>query len=788
MMKGMKKGMAAVFICIFLETAVAFSENVFRAEQLAIDFNLPALVEERLCNHVLNKISDSSSARKLLAEVYYLRHDFDAMLRSLELMPRTYENAYLYALNAWYTENRVQLIPLLFCRQAHITGQILADYNAILYEPIHSIRWAHYWSNAEKHLGRDWDAFYRLALEIKFSMFPSLDLEHCKDLEMVLPMLYTQKRFKELMGILQQKLRLAENKDKARYFLRLLRTKHALGEPIESDLANSASFIAEQPLETIDVVFEEWMSTMPTPEARIEGLKNFYKIYKKKGLLWHGQYLKLLQVNCYIDMQDFKKAKKLLDANITKVDQKLQYFAYELYAKCTLCQTPVNYRSVADYLCEAKKHSENASKKLFYSRLQAECYCLCGEYDRAYYTYQDVLPKTDGHPIGCSLAEEWILCGILCGDSEEELKDQFRFCRQFNFLTQRQEHELYLTFLRHLLQKGHFEEVIASLRTVAFEDGDLINEAKLLLGKGYFHSGRIHEALDTFKEIYFPELNLKGQKEYFLWQAHVLNALQQYDEACSALEQFFKIAFPDEDVFAQGKLLHAQMLSENHQYIAAKSILLDCITQIDAKWEPMFIFKAACYAEQAGNGYQEEAINLFQKLYDRYPQHPLSKDGRIKQGILLMNLNQMKLAQAVLTELLPKLKDIQNIWCRYLIQKCNLMSQYSIKQVQSELDVLLQNDMPVALRLEIVLQLALLYKEGGNINNLQELLWDETYPLLCNEDDTAFSVEESYWLGRCLLTLAQNTTDKNTVQQIYKLIMDAQLPISSLVKQFVKND
>ena len=96
--------------------------------------------------------------------------------------------------------------------------------------------------------------------------------------------------------------------------------------------------------------------------------------------------------------------------------------------------------------------------------------------------------------------------------------------------------------------------------------------------------------------------------------------------------------------------------------------------------------------------------------------------------------------------------------------------------------------MPTALRLEIALQLALIYKEEGNINHLQKLLWDETYPLLCDDNKGIFSVDEAYWLGRCLLTLAQNTTDKNTVQQIYKLIMDAQLPIASLVKQFVENE
>ena len=783
----MKIGITTAFFCIFLKIAIAFLGSDFKAERFAIDFNLPDLAENRLYDHVLNKISDSSQARKLLAEVYYLKHDFDAMLRMLNLISTTTENAYLFALHDWYTKNRLQLIPLLFCPQSHKTGQVLTQINAVLYEPIHSPQWAHFWNTMKPYLGKDWESFYRLALEMKFSIFPT-NIEYCSDIETIIPLLYAQKRFKDLIDILQQKLSSAENKDKAHYFLWILKTKRALCESIESDILNSASFIAEQPLEVVDVIFAEWVSTVPTPKARIEGLKNFYKIYKKKGFLWHGQYLKLLQVNNYIDMQDFKKAKKTLDDNIAKIDQNLQYLAYELYAKYALCQTPINYRSVADYLQEAKKHTKSIDKKLSYSRLQAECYCLCEEYDRAYYTYQEALSKAEGHNIGYSLAEEWILCGILCGDSEEELKEQFQFCQQFNFLTQRKAKELYLLFLRHLLQKDRYKEAISLLTTTTFKDSDLHYEAKLLLGQGYFRSSEIYEALSVFQKIQVSELSPKAQKEYFLWHACVQEALQRHDEATASLQQLFNRCLPDEDIFSQGKLLQAQILSENHQYIIAKSVLLENLPQMNLKWEPKFIFQAGCYAEQAGSEHQEEAIALFQKLYDRYPQHSLSKDGRIKQGILLMNLNQMKLAQAVLTELLPSLKDAQNIWCRYLIQKCNLMSQHPIQQIQSELELLLQNTMPLALRLEVALQLALIYKEKGNVNRLQKLLWDETYPLFCDENKAIFSANEAYWLGRCLLTLAQNTADKNTAQQVYKLIIEAQLPIASLVKQFLENE
>ena len=275
----MRCELVATFFCILLHSVVAFPKDNFRAERLAIDFNLPALAENQLRNYVLYRTSESFQARKLLAEVHYLKHDFDAMSRELNLIPKTYENAYLSALHTWYAENRIQLLPLIFHSQSHNTGRVLSNYNVILYEPVHSIQWAHFWSNMKPILGKDFDTFYRLALGMKFSLFP-VNIEHCTDIETVIPLLYGQRRFKELISVLQQRLRLAENKDKPHYFLWLLRTKHALNEPIEIYILNSASFIAEQPIEVVDSIFAEWMSTIPTPKARVNGLKNFCKISK----------------------------------------------------------------------------------------------------------------------------------------------------------------------------------------------------------------------------------------------------------------------------------------------------------------------------------------------------------------------------------------------------------------------------------------------------------------------------------------------------------------------------
>ena len=154
-----------------------------------------------------------------------------------------------------------------------------------------------------------------------------------------------------------------------------------------------------------------------------------------------------------------------------------------------------------------------------------------------------------------------------------------------------------------------------------------------------------------------------------------------------------------------------------------------------------------------------------------------------------MNLNQMAIAQQIFENILPILKNEQALWCKYLIQKCNLLSEKHTRIfISGQLELLLRETMPLSLRLEIVLQLALLYKDEGNINELQKLLWQECSGLLENEEDMTFSVNEAYWLSRCLLLLAQNTKDQNVVRQIYTLMVEAQLPSASLLRQYLENE
>ena len=760
--------------------------------QLAIDFNLPHLAKNLLKDHIFDIPPMGMQARQLLAEAAYLSRNFTDMQKHLDLLPVDIRLSYLRTLCTWYLHKQILLTPLLLAPQKQKIGEVLARYNMVITEPLYSIRWASFWQRLSHELGENYDAFYQLALDFKVTIDRNAlasALTHHMDINWVGTYLFAQKRFHELLLFLRQHSDKFLNTDKVTYLKWLLKTQNALPNTTHEEILNIVANFSDIPLEKLDSVFSEWLACFSSSTAKMEGLQSFYKLYKKRKLLKHCQYIKLLQASCFIESRDFKKAKRILNLLSGKTDKQLQAFLYEVRAQYALWQTPTNYRAAANFLAEAKQHTHNTHKILSYSRIQAECYCLTADYDRAYYTYQEALSKAEGDPLGEILAKEWVLCGILCNATQTEIYEQFEYCNQFHFLTQAQQDSLEFSFLQHQFERGLFSKTLKLARATEIDTPDLAMAVKILIGKCLYRMDEIAQAQEIFKSITPKTLSLSLQKEYFLWESYVLYALRDFTSAENTLQQFFKRVHTNEEIFVQAKWLQAQIFAQNKQLFQAQQTLLNTLPQIDNKWEPLFLFQAGVYTEQMGYEHQSKAIKIFQDLYEKHPEHVLAKDGRIKQGLALINLNQYKLAEAVFSEILPKLTGEQTIWCRYLMQKCRLMAhQTPIAQVSFQLELLLKEEMPLSLRLEITLQLALLYKDIGNVTQLQKILWETCYPLLYQNEEQTFSVNEVFWLSRCLLTLAQNTSEKSTSQQIYRLIIDAQLPVASLVKQFLENE
>jgi len=768
------------------------AEKFFRSESVAIQLNMPNLAEKTLLNHRLDAFPKGSECRMLLAKINFLKQNFSEMRHHLNLSEKRNGYTYLYTLLDVYSNQPISLVPLISCSTEDDLGIFLSKYNEVIFEPLRSIRWANFWENVLKCYSlKNYATLYHWALEVKFAMEQKCFSEELdvSIWQTVASFLHKHQRFEDLKLFLKKTLPEIKNPhERLHCLLWLLKANRCLKGNLDVDILNYL-INAEDDVEMIDTVFSEWLSFVPDIKQQLSGLKKFCKIYKRKNFRFHYQYLQLLQARCFIEMGAFDRAKRILDKYETSNNRDLQSFRYELLAKYTLCQNPTNYRLAASFLEEARQKVKLVKKDVLYGQIQAECYCLAEEYERAFCIYQEILGKVVSSKLGDKLAYEWILCGILCQESSEELQQQVKFCRSLNFLNFNQEQRLCLVFSKNLIERKQYLEALDYLESIRWRIPSCNEEAKFLCSKASFLLGNYQEAQRFLDGVDRTFLSYEALSDYYLWMGYTLYALEDNNGVLEWLGKLELLTgnIPLE-IQAQAKILQAKVFSRQYSLDRAKNVLLEFCPQADKEWRIFLMFQAGCYAEGNDVTGQQEAIQIFQKVYEMDQRHPLAVDARLKQGILLMNLNQLDLAQAVFKSILPNLKrPEQVIWCRYLLQKCLLMSHKQALSVsRTKLEILLKETMPLSLRLEIALQLAFVYKDEGNLNALQKLLWDECYPLLIGDETPILTVNEVHWLSRCLLVLVQHTKDMNVVHQIYALMVEAQLPNASMIKQYLE--
>lgn len=761
----------------------------FPAERIAVKLNLPLFAVNSLRNYTLDILPKGAKCRLLLAEAELLRKNFQALHRHLRLLPKTHQDrVWLEVLDGWYNDEKLSLTQLLFSPQTHPTACFLRDLNTILSEPIGSVRWTAFWQRQKStHTFKEAEALYQTALEMKFSMFPQSFPPKQKLCvwQFYTASLSAQQRYEELKKFLLNALpKLRSSDDKARCLLWLLKTFNRLNENTDDLMRNHASVIDRCP-SLWDAVVSEWLASKADPLERLRQLQLFYELYKKKHKTLQMQYLRLLQAHQWLELKQFEKAREVLGDELSAFEPSLRASAYELVAKLALTETPPSYTKAVDALSEAARHTLDVSKRLFYVQVQSDCLCTAGDYQHADRICGEALRDADPKDERASrLAETWCECGILCDETAEEFEQRLNFCRERFLFEGDTEQRLRLSFAEYHFEKEDFEKALNVLNPQMFTFS-LRNRAYLWRGKCFLRLGNLAETAEALKQIATDTLSHETFGEYLLCQSTLAKEQSNLSAAQHHLDRFFELKNLPPDLNAQAVLLQGDLYAQEGEFSKAVQTLKDFAENAPNDWKPLVLFRSADYAENSHA--PEEAIALFEKLYEVNPQHPLAKDGRLRQGTLLLNLQKAGEAKTLLEALLPNLESEQALWCRYLIQKCAILSGQPTALSQLQLESLLKETLPLALRLEIALQLAILYKEQGKITELQTRLWSECYPLFSKEPQT-FSVNDIHWFSRCLLMLAQHTHDDVTLQRLYELTEEAHLPCAPLIKAYLDDE
>jgi len=737
----------------------------------------------------LDAFPKGEKCRLLLAEAELLRKNFQTLHRHLQLLPKTHQDrVWLEVLDGWYNDGKLSLTQLLFSPQTHPTACFLRDLNTALHEPIGSVRWTAFWQRQKStHTFKEAEALYQTALEMKFSMFPqSFPLKQkLRVWQFYTASLSAQQRYEELKKFLLNALpKLRSSTEKARCLLWLLKTFNRLNESTDILMRNHASVLDRCP-SLWNAVVSEWLASKADPLERLRQLRLFYDLYKKKHKTLQMQYLQLLQAHQWLELKQFGKAREVLGDELSTFEPSLRASAYELAAKLALTETPPSYTKAADYLDKAARHTLDVSKRLFYAQIQSDCLCTAGDYQGADRICGEVLRDADPKDERASrLAQTWCECGILCDKTAEEFEQRLNFCRERFLFSGDTEQCLRLSFAEYHFEKKDFEGALGVLNPQMFTF-PLRNCAYLWRGKCFLRLGNLAEAAEALKQIATDTLSHHLFGDYLLCQSTLAKEQSNLSAARHYLDRFFELKNLPTDLNAQAVLLQGNLYGEKGEFSKATETLKNFAENAPDAWRPLVLFRAADYAEK--NNSYEEAIALFEKLYENNPQHPLAKDGRLRQGTLLLNLQKAGEAKTLLEALLPNLEGEQALWCRYLSQKCAILSGQPTALSQLQLESLLREDLPRALRLEIALQLAILYKEQGKITELQTRLWSECYPLFSEEPQT-FSVNDIHWFNRCLLMLAQHTHDEVTLRRLYELTEEAHLPCAQLIKAYLDDE
>ncbi|MDR0646940.1 MAG: hypothetical protein LBF43_00695 [Puniceicoccales bacterium] len=777
-------------------------DKCLTAASVALNFELPELADQYLRSYVLFKFPLGSRVRTYMSRVAFQKNDFVAMLRQKSLSLRDAGYALTCSLVTWMTQQKIDASIVMRYRLSDfqfIEEKIwyLLMQSVVVY-PMYSPRWCAQWQRIREIVGEHkLQGLLEIALQMKLKVecFGTTNdslLFSANYVQTYLAALFEQKKWDEMQVLLKNLLQdpHVESREKSVYYLWLMRVKSILKEDLSAFLLEALQSVQEMPI-WVDSVLKTWLLSMDANEVGPQ-IRVLQKFFRKRQ--WHrwAYYLRLVEIEFLIKQNQVQNAQQKLQNILLKLPENLKKNAHLLLAKIHFLQDPPHYRLIADDLNEAKKCALLRSEIDYYTSLQADLYFLDEDYNRAYYLYQELLWSTLAIDVREELAYKWILSGILCEETQQEIQQQLDVCSDLSLLTPVRRAELKLVYAQHLLDRQDYEQALLFLEQneLHFLKVHLWDRFTLLKGKCLLQLDDIDQALEYFSALDERVMLEEDKMELTLLKGLVFAKLGEDTMAEQYLQRACTSDILSTEMIASALFEWVQILAQKKAYMRAQQILLDFVQGSPAvSFAPFALLQAATYCEKRGLLYAQETLQILQQLLDHYPQHPICLHARIKQGTLLMNLNQMEAAKNIFADLSVTATEISmRAFCELCWVRCELASLHPmITHCMQRLEnILAQKDLPLSLYLEVTLQLAYMQVDYGEWNVAQKLLWDTCYPFLQESDQEKLNSKEIYWLTRCLLVLAQHTKDPNVARQIYTLMLDAKLLDEQLVKQYLE--
>jgi tetratricopeptide (TPR) repeat protein len=475
------------------------------------------------------------------------------------------------------------------------------------------------------------------------------------------------------------------------------------------------------------------------------------------------------------------------------------------------------YRTAANHLLQLRTELPAGQRRSEVGLLVADCYFRAGEVNRAVEDYRNAADAYGAvlreHPASVSpglILYQRVLSEIRGGRVDEVLRHMreipegvtiepiYRWQSEWNLV-------------KAMQRAGRMAEAyerVTELLTGSEEsvpEGDLQIRLEWLRAQLSFDAGRPAETLPLVEAVLaslesepspVPQALAERITAYsLLLQAQAQLGLDQAEAATATLEMI-RDRFPGSEPASYSYLVEARHYTRINRTVDAQQLLISLAdNQKESRYAPIALYEAALNAQRRGQeaDYQNQAIQLLERLVNQYPGHELAFYARLRQGDLLRQLNRFEAAEGVYKFVENNFPNHPDLALARLSLADSYLAQANGQETQSFRDAVAilerlfdLSSLGPDLRAEAGFKLAFANATRGRVARAQEVYWAAVSVLYLDEA-TAQSLGSRgrYWIARSLFEYGQlfeREGRPRDARDAYSLIARNALPGEALAR------
>lgn len=487
--------------------------------------------------------------------------------------------------------------------------------------------------------------------------------------------------------------------------------------------------------------------------------------------------------------------------------------AIRLLAYISWKRNPPQYRTTADYLNKLRARLPKGRDRWHLAILMADCYYLNLDYDKAVDAYNLAISEMPSGEEGDRLLFQQVMASIKAGrikaaisllddvESVEGIQHLNRWRAEWNLINE-------------MKSQGQINAAFSRLNDLLSESETVLIPAELKLRLMWLEaqlSIELRQAKDTphLADRILNTLNdipdqtiTDSQRDQIISQTllikgQALYIVERESEGRKVFEDL-REKFIGSEPTILSYLFESRYFAAINRIVDAQQRLIAVVDRYpESKYAPMALWEAAIYAEQRGlNSTYQEAVAILERLINDYPQLNFIYHARLRQADISRKLNDFGTSQLIYEGLIIQYPQHPERYRAEVSLADSLLAQSSqnsarIDEALAILERLVDlPDIPVDLVAEAGFKWGFALSLKKNYLRAQEVYWQVITRFLMRESTSlVFKVKGRYWLSRSIFelgTLFEKEERYEDAREIYKLILDYELPGLTLAKAKIK--